>query len=180
MKKENRKLAQERRAAERAAKERNAKLKFWVPALLILAAVIALVFMIIKTSGDGAETAAASSSVSAASQADETAASSAAQEVAAPVLNTEEGTVAKDGDTVNIDFVGTIDGVEFEGGNTNGQGSDLTLGSHRFIDNFEEQIVGHAVGETFDVVVTFPEDYHATELAGKEAVFATTLNGIYE
>lgn len=85
---------------------------------------------------------------------------------------------AADGDTVNIDYVGTVDGVEFDGGSA--EGYDLTLGSGTFIDGFEEQIVGHTPGESFDVTVTFPEDYRATDLAGKEAVFATTLNYIAE
>ncbi len=85
---------------------------------------------------------------------------------------------AKIGDTVNIDFVGSVDGVEFEGGNTNGSGYDVTLGSHGLIDDFEDQIVGHVPGETFDVKVTFPEDYGQDNLNGREAVFETTLNYI--
>lgn len=85
---------------------------------------------------------------------------------------------AADGDTVNIDYVGTVDGVEFDGGSA--EGYNLTLGSGTFIEGFEEQIVGHTPGESFDVTVTFPEDYRATDLAGKEAVFATTLNYIAE
>ena len=86
---------------------------------------------------------------------------------------------AADGDTVNIDYVGTVDGVEFDGGSTQGKGTNLTLGSGAYIEGFEEQIVGHTPGETFDVNVTFPEDY-TEELAGKDAVFETTLNYINE
>ena len=85
---------------------------------------------------------------------------------------------AENGDTVNIDFAGSIDGVAFDGGT--GSDYDLTLGSGTFIDGFEDQIVGHMHGETFDVNVTFPDDYQATNLAGKDAVFATTLNYINE
>lgn len=85
---------------------------------------------------------------------------------------------AADGDTVNIDYVGRIDGVAFDGGDTKGNGADLTLGSGTYVDNFEEQIVGHNPGETFDVTVTFPEDYGNEDLNGKEAVFETTLNYI--
>ena len=85
---------------------------------------------------------------------------------------------AKNGDTVNIDFVGTVDGEEFDGGNTNGSGYDLVLGSGSFIDNFEDQIVGHKPGETFTVNVTFPENYGKDELNGKAAKFETTLNYI--
>ena len=87
---------------------------------------------------------------------------------------------AADGDTVNIDYVGSVDGVEFDGGNTKGNGADLTLGSHSYIDDFEDQIVGHMPGESFDVTVTFPEDYGNEDLNGKEAVFETTLNYIKE
>lgn len=87
---------------------------------------------------------------------------------------------AADGDTVNIDYVGRIDGVAFDGGDTKGSGADLTLGSGTYIDNFEDQIVGHTPGETFDVTVTFPEDYGNENLNGKEAVFETTLNYIKE
>lgn len=85
---------------------------------------------------------------------------------------------AENGDTVNIDFVGSIDGVEFEGGSTQGNGYDLVLGSGAFIPGFEDQIVGHTPGESFDVQVTFPEDYGKEELNGKAAVFKTTLNYI--
>ena len=87
---------------------------------------------------------------------------------------------AADGDTVNIDYVGRIDGVAFDGGDTKGSGADLTLGSGTYIDTFEDQIVGHTPGETFDVTVTFPEDYSKEDLNGKEAVFETTLNYIKE
>lgn len=85
---------------------------------------------------------------------------------------------AKNGDTVNIDFVGTVDGEEFDGGNTNGSGYDLVLGSGSFIDGFEDQIVGHKAGDTFVVKVTFPENYGNDTLNGKDAEFKTTLNYI--
>lgn len=87
----------------------------------------------------------------------------------------KEGTVA-DGDNVNIDFVGSIDGVEFEGGNSNGAGYDLTLGSGSMILGFEDGIVGHKVGETFNIKATFPENYGKDELNGKEADFKITIN----
>ncbi|MBQ7827219.1 MAG: trigger factor [Clostridia bacterium] len=79
-------------------------------------------------------------------------------------------------DTVNIDYSGSVDGVKFDGGTAEGQA--LTLGSGQFIPGFEEQIVGHNIGDEFDVNVTFPAEYHAEELAGKAAVFAVKLNGI--
>ena len=79
-------------------------------------------------------------------------------------------------DIANIDYEGFADGVAFDGGK--GEGYDLKLGSGSFIPGFEEQICGHNVGEEFDVNVTFPTEYHAPELAGKEAVFKTKINAI--
>ena len=86
----------------------------------------------------------------------------------------------KDGDYINIDYLGKIDGVAFEGGSTDGKGSDVTIGSGRFIPGFEDQIIGHKPGETFDIKVTFPEDYGKEELNGKEAVFTITVNHFYK
>ena len=80
------------------------------------------------------------------------------------------------GDTANIDYEGSVDGVAFDGGK--GEGHDLKLGSGSFIPGFEDQIVGKNIGEEFDVCVTFPEEYHAAELAGKAAVFKTKLNAL--
>lgn len=83
---------------------------------------------------------------------------------------------AEDGDKVNIDFEGKVDGVAFEGGSAEDQ--ELELGSGSFIPGFEEAIVGHEIGETFDIDVKFPEDYFNEELKGKDAVFTITLNSI--
>ena len=83
---------------------------------------------------------------------------------------------AQNGDVVNIDFVGTVDGVKFDGGEA--EKFDLTLGSGQFIPGFEEQVVGMNAGEKKDVSVKFPENYQAEELKGKDAVFAVTLNSI--
>ena len=91
-------------------------------------------------------------------------------------LVTVEGRAAQDGDTVKIDFDGSVDGRAFDGGK--GENYPLLLGSGSFIPGFEEQIVGHNAGDAFDVEVTFPEDYHAKELAGKAAVFKTVLHEI--
>ena len=85
---------------------------------------------------------------------------------------------AAEGDTVVIDFVGSVDGVEFDGGK--GDNFSLGLGSGQFIPGFEDQLVGHSAGETVDVVVTFPEDYQAADLAGKEAKFVTTIHEVKE
>lgn len=92
--------------------------------------------------------------------------------------STDPSLEIKDGDEVNIDYVGTIDGVEFEGGNSNGAGYDLTIGSGSFVDDFEEQLIGHKPGENVTVEVTFPEDYDGEDVAGKDASFAVTINSI--
>ena len=96
------------------------------------------------------------------------------------------GRAAQNGDVANIDYTGTVDGVAFTGGTATGY--DLTLGSGSFIDGFEDQIIGHNVGDTFDVTVTFPDGYgdstdaegNTITLSGKEAVFSVTLNSISE
>ncbi len=81
---------------------------------------------------------------------------------------------AEMGDFATIDYAGSVDGVAFDGGKANGH--KLELGSGSFIPGFEEQVVGHSVGESFDITVKFPEDYHAEELKGKDAVFAIVLH----
>ena len=85
---------------------------------------------------------------------------------------------AKDGDTAIIDYLGTVDGVPFDGGKDEGHG--LVLGSGTFIPGFEEQVIGMAPGEEKDITVTFPTEYHAKELAGKEAVFHVKVNELKE
>lgn len=95
-------------------------------------------------------------------------------------LDKETTAAIADGDKVNIDYVGSVDGVEFEGGNSNGEGYDLEIGSGTFIDDFEQQLIGHKVGDNFTVEATFPADYSQNpDLAGKDAVFNVTVNGIY-
>lgn len=89
---------------------------------------------------------------------------------------TLEDQPAADGDETVIDFEGFLDGVAFEGGK--GEKFPLKLGSCSFIPGFEEQLVGHKAGESFDITVTFPEDYGAKELAGKEAVFKIVLHEV--
>ncbi|NQP30894.1 trigger factor [Streptococcus suis] len=83
---------------------------------------------------------------------------------------------AEEGDTVVIDFVGSVDGVEFDGGK--GENFSLGLGSGQFIPGFEAQLVGHAAGEEVNVEVTFPEDYQAADLAGKPALFVTKIHEV--
>ncbi len=93
-------------------------------------------------------------------------------------LSTDESLTIADGDVVNIDYLGTIDGVEFEGGNSNGAGYDLTIGSGSLIDDFEQQLIGHKPGEEITVEATFPEDYGDEAVDGKDAIFAVTIHGI--
>jgi trigger factor len=81
------------------------------------------------------------------------------------------------GDTVKIDFVGKKDGVAFDGGT--GNDFELEIGSGRFIPGFEDQVIGHSIDETFDIEVTFPENYPTENLAGQPATFTITLNEIY-
>ena len=105
-------------------------------------------------------------------------------EVDAAIAQLQEGVArmvdvdrpVENGDTVNLDYSGSVDGVKFDGGTA--QGQTLTIGSGQFIPGFEEQMVGMAVGEEKDIEVTFPEEYHAEQLAGKKAVFAVKVNGI--
>jgi trigger factor len=83
---------------------------------------------------------------------------------------------AEKGDTVIIDYVGTVDGKEFDGGSA--QNYSLELGSGTFIPGFEDELIGHSAGEDVDVNVTFPEDYQAKDLAGKKAIFKTKLHEV--
>lgn len=89
-----------------------------------------------------------------------------------------EDRAAKNGDTVNIDFDGYLDGERFEGGKA--EDYDLVLGSNTFIEGFEKQVEGHKVGDKFDVNVTFPKDYQAKEFQGKDAKFEVEINSITE
>ena len=184
MNKENRKAARERRAKEREHEAKVAhykKIWSWAgPALiivvivgLIIASVLASTRLSAKSASEDTSTASSAASASSAS-------ASSASTSASASLQTDTSLTIEDGDTVNIDYVGSIDGVEFEGGNTKGNGADLVIGSHTYIDDFEEQLIGHHPGDSVDVTVTFPEDYGKDELNGKEALFKVTINGIYK
>ena len=100
-----------------------------------------------------------------------------AQEKNAREITVEDRAV-KDGDIITLNYAGTVDGVAFDGGTAENQ--TLVIGSHSFIDNFEDQLVGLNIGEEKDVEVTFPEQYHAPDLAGKDAVFHVKVLGIKE
>ena len=97
------------------------------------------------------------------------------QDKASRTIDVEDRPV-QDGDTVNLDYSGTVDGVAFEGGTAKDQ--TLKIGSHSFIDTFEEQMIGMNIGEEKDLNVKFPDEYHAEELKGKDAVFHVKVNGI--
>ena len=81
--------------------------------------------------------------------------------------NTDPSLVVKNGDTVNIDYIGYVDGEAFDGGNTDGAGTSLTIGSGKYIDDFEEQLIGYNVGDNVEVKVTFPDNYAKESLQGK-------------
>ena len=100
---------------------------------------------------------------------------SADQDKASRTIDVDDRPV-QEGDTVNLDYAGTVDGVAFAGGTAEKQ--TLKIGSHTFIPGFEEQMVGMSVGEEKDLPVKFPEEYHAEELKGKDAVFHVKVNGI--
>ena len=162
MKKENKKLAQERRAKERkqkAVKSIVSKVcKIGIPILIFVLFVGIIVLdpfgLFKKEEASGGQT-------------------------SNPTLLTETSLEVKDGDTVNIDYVGKVDGVAFSGGSTGGAGTDLTIGSGNYIDDFEEQLIGAHPGDTVQVEVTFPKEYGNAELNGKDAVFEVVINGIY-
>ncbi len=176
MKKENRQKAKELRAKQRAKKARQAALKR--AGLIAIPVVIVLLVLILafnnsdrSTNGTQANTSTDTSS--------ESTADISSEENTTPTLNKDSSLKVEDGDLVNIDYVGTVDGVEFQGGNTLGEGADLQIGSHTYIDDFEEQLIGHNVGDTVKVKVTFPKNYGNDQLNGKDAVFKTVINGIY-
>ncbi len=185
MKKENRKMAQERRAKERRKKEMRRRISKIIVITLPLIAVIALIIAIILTSDSfGSDTSSGDSAASSESGTEDT---SGAEDTSgtddsadSTSYSTDTSLTVEDGDTVNIDYVGSVDGVEFDGGNTQGMGTDLVIGSGSYIDDFEEQLIGSHPGDQVEVTVTFPEDYGNEELNGKEAVFDVTVNGIYE
>ena len=173
MNKENRKAAKERRAKEREHEAKVAhykKIWSWAGPALIVVVIVGLIIASVLDS----------IRLSAKSVSEDTSTASSASTSASASLQTDTSLTIEDGDTVNIDYVGSIDGVEFQGGNTNGSGADLVIGSHTYIDDFEEQLICHHPVDSVDVTVTFPEDYGKDELNGKEALFKVTINGIYK
>lgn len=93
-----------------------------------------------------------------------------------PIYTKGDKTTVESGDVVNIDYTGTMDGEEFDGGSATGY--NLTIGSGGFIDGFEDGLIGANVGDSLDLNLTFPEDYQSEDMAGKDVVFHVTVNGI--
>lgn len=187
MKKENRKAAQQRRAEERrklAKKKKIKKILTWVISAAVVILLLLLVIFGDQLLSKDSSGSSASSSVSESSDttSDSSVSDSSATDTSSgsTAYSTDTSLTIKDGDTVNIDYVGSIDGVEFEGGSTNGAGTDLTIGSGLYIDDFEEQLIGAHPGDSLEVNVTFPDDYQQEDLQGKDALFQVTINGIYE
>ncbi len=176
MKKENRKIAQQRRAEERRKKEFQKKvskaLVIGIPSLAVLALVIVLIVDAVNNKGTSGQTNDTNT---------ESTADTSGTDTGSTAYSTDASLTVENGDTVNIDYVGSVDGVQFDGGNTQGMGTDLVIGSGSYIDDFEEQLIGAHPGDTVEVNVTFPDPYkNNTDLSGKEAVFTVTVNGIYE
>lgn len=181
MKKENKKMARERRARERRKKEIQRKISKVIVVLIPLIAVIALFIAIAITSADSASDTDANTDTSTGSSTDTDTTADDNTDNNSAGYSTDASLTVEDGDTVNIDYVGSVDGVEFEGGSTRGQGTDLVIGSGSYIDDFEEQLIGAHPGDEVDVYATFPDPYNNNpDLSGKETLFEVTINGIYE
>ena len=185
MNKQNKKIAQEKRRIEREKAEKKVKvvnqLKFWVPIVAVVVVVIVLIWAVATSGGSSSNSTAGTEAASQATESQASETQSSDSQTKAATLNTEADTVAENGDKVNIDYTGYMDGEKFEGGSTEGQGTDLVLGSGSYIDGFEDGVVGHKVGETFDLNLKFPDDYKLNiELAGKDVTFEVTLNGVYK
>jgi len=168
-------MAQQRRAQERKKQATKNIIttvcKIGIPSLLLIALIMICVANPFGKSEDGTNdkeiVTGNTNTVNTDTEADKT-------------LSTDASLTIENGDTVNIDYVGSIDGVEFAGGNTGGGGADLVIGSGTYIDDFEEQLIGAHPGDEVDVNVTFPENYGKDELNGKDALFKVVVNGIYK
>ena len=178
MKKENKKIAQQRRAEERKKQARMNIItkicKIGIPSLLLLA----LIVLCIANPFEKSDSNTNNNDIVTEDNATSTDTTEDATEKT--TLATDASLTVENGDTVNIDYVGSIDGVEFAGGNTQGAGADLVIGSGTYIDDFEEQLIGAHPGDEVEVNVTFPENYGNEELNGKDALFKVVVNGIYK
>ena len=179
--KENKKLAQQRRAEERARAAQREKMKKIGICVAVVAVIAALIILPGKFGGTTDEdTSASEETTEEAAETAEVTGNTEAADTASPTLDTTEGREVRDGDTVNIDYTGYKDGEAFEGGSTNGAGADLEIGSGTYIDGFESGLIGKKVGDTVDLDLTFPENYGAADLAGADVTFTVTINGIYD
>lgn len=172
-----------------AIKEKPDKKLIYAGVATLCVVLVIVVICVSSSKKSNSNAATSTEDVSASSTETDTSATDTASDTAASLdssdstessYSTDSSLTVKDGDTVNIDYVGYIDGTAFDGGNTNGQGTDLTIGSGSYIDDFEDQLVGAHPGDKVEVNVTFPEDYGNDELNGKDATFDVTVNGIYE
>ena len=169
-------MAQQRRAEERRKKEFQRKLSkglaIGIPSLAVLVLVIVLIVNGNSNNTDSSQT--DNTNTESSSGTDTTSDStSTTTEDTGTSYSTDTSLTVENGDTVNIDYVGSVDGVEFEG-------ADLEIGSGSYIDDFEDQLIGAHPGDQVDVYVTFPENYGVEDLNGKEALFQVTVNGIYK
>lgn len=204
MKKENRKMAQQRRAEERRKKEIRRKVsKILAVCIPILVIILLVVIIAVFTGSNGSSsnsnndtntestngtdnTDSQDNTDSDSESPDEDSSEDGSSDSTdgsdnSTAYSTDTSLTVEDGDTVNIDYVGTVDGVEFDGGSTQGMGTDLVIGSGSYIDDFEDQLIGAHPGDTVEVNVTFPDPYSPnTDLSGAEAVFTVIINGIYE
>lgn len=177
MNKENKKMAQERRAEERKKQKQKNLIKNIVIVLLVVAFFGGMIGFGIWDSKQTKQGETITGEAAAENEQDDNAQTD--------TLDTDTSRAVKEGDTVAIYYEGSVDGIAFEGGTGE---YDLLIGSHSFIDDFEEQLIGHCIGETVEVKVTFPENYTATyqdaegnekSLANADAVFRVQINGIY-
>lgn len=169
-------MAQERRAAERKRQERMQVIKYTAAVVVVLAFFGGMIaFGVLESKRDDGEntnSTTATDTQSTVEQQDNK-------------LDTDSSRKVENGDTVAIHYEGSVDGIPFSGGTGD---YDLVIGSHSFIDDFEEQLIGHNIGETVEVVVIFPEGYSGTyqdaegenhSLSNVEATFMVNINGIY-
>jgi trigger factor len=178
MKMENKREAQERRAIERKRKQQAALIRRVAIIVVIVAAVGGLI-------GYGVYDSKHNTTANQATENTQSVDNTSVTDNTSATLNTDTSLEVVNGDTVNIHYVGSVDGVEFQGGTGD---YDLEIGSGTFIPGFEEQLVGAHVGDTVDVKVTFPEGYRDSAdadgnkmvLSGADAVFTVTINGIYK
>ena len=174
MKKENKKAAQLKRAKERERKEKLDQIKKYLLVIIPAAVLLAVfTFIILAMFGPKKSEEAMESQVETGAFATDV-----DTDDDESVSEAEKRTVVENGDTIDLDYTGYLDGEPFDRGSTNGMGTTLEIGSGTYISGFEEGCIGHEIGETFDLPITFPENYGSAELAGKDVVFTITINDI--